>query len=548
MAFESRLSRLSEEVHPMLNNSLLNKSSDMQRVTYNTADTENNNNDNNVKNEKSPLHKEESAVQYSSNAKGVLAQCLVTGAVLLLVTGGGMPIGYSAVLLPQLSESNSTLNVNRDVGSWIASVHSLATPIGSLLSGPLLDTIGRRGSLQLSAIPLCVGWLIIASSKSIITILIGRVVCGLSVGLMAVPAQVLVGEMAYPSLRGFLLISSFASYCLGILVVYALGASFDWDIVAFCGIVPPIMAFIALCLVPESPAWLVRRNRNEEAKKALLWLRGGDIEQMNAEIALLTAGMRTNLTEPAENISLKKRISMVMSIIRDPGVLKPLIIIHIFNILQLSSGTYIIVFYAVDMMKDIGGGYVDNYLAAVVTAIIRFIFSIVSCIALLKMGRRSLGIISALGTSLASFTLAGYMIAQKEESSVNTYVLAVCLLFYVAANTVGLLTLPGLMTGELMPLRARGIGGGCIFFVFNLLLFFITKCFPWVNAAVGVTGVFVIFGVSALLEAIFIYLALPETKDRTLQEIENYFQQRNLLWITRTRRMRRNTFVPGTSA
>lgn len=71
-----------------------------------------------------------------------------------------------------------------------ASVHSLATPVGSLLSGPLLDAIGRRGSLQLSAIPLCIGWLIIGFSKSVITILIGRVVCGISVGLMAVPAQV----------------------------------------------------------------------------------------------------------------------------------------------------------------------------------------------------------------------------------------------------------------------------------------------------------------------------------------------------------------------
>lgn len=395
-----------------------NSSSDIQRVTYNTADTENNNNNNNVKNGKSPLHKE-ATVQYSSNAKGVLAQCLVTGAVLLLATGGGMPIGYSAVLLPQLSENSSTLNVDRDIGSWIASVHSLATPVGSLLSGPLLDAIGRRGSLQLSAIPLCIGWLIIGFSKSVITILIGRVVCGISVGLMAVPAQVLVGEMAYPSLRGFLLIGSFASYCLGILLVYALGASFNWDIVAFSGVVLPIIAFIALCLVPESPAWLVRRKRDEEAKKALLWLRGGDIEQMNAEIALLNTGMRTDLTEKPVNVSLKKRISSVMSTVRDPGVLKPLIIINVFNILQLSSGTYIIVFYAVDMMKDIGGGEVDNYLAAVVTAIIRFIFSIVSCVVLLKMGRRSLGIISALGTSLASLTLAGYMIARKEGSSVD---------------------------------------------------------------------------------------------------------------------------------
>lgn len=75
---------------------------------------------------------------------------------------------------------------------------------------------------------------------------------------------------------------------------------------------------------------------------------------MNAEIALLNTGMRTNLAEKPVNISLKERISSAMSTIRDPGVLKPLLIINIFNILQLSSGTYIIVFYAVDMMKDIG--------------------------------------------------------------------------------------------------------------------------------------------------------------------------------------------------
>jgi SP family facilitated glucose transporter-like MFS transporter 8 len=72
---------------------------------------------------------------------------------------------------------------------------------------------------------------------------------------------------------------------------------------------------------------------------------------------------------------------------------------------------------------------------------------------------------------------------QRINERFQPYVLAVCLLFYVATNTVGLLTLPGLMTGELMPQRARGIGGGCIFFIFNLSLFFVTKCFPQVNVA-----------------------------------------------------------------
>ncbi|KAG5343647.1 TRET1 protein, partial [Acromyrmex heyeri] len=509
-------------------------------------DLENNNN-NNLKHDKRILNEKESTTQ--SNSKGVLAQCLVTGAVLLVATGGGIPIGYSAVLLPQLSEENSTLHVDREIGSWIAAVHSLATPIGSLLSGPFLDAIGRRGCLQLSTIPLCIGWLIIGLSRNVTSILVGRVICGLSVGFMAVPAQVLVGETAYPGLRGFLVVGSFSAYCAGILLVYAFGASFNWDIVAFYAIVLPLAAFIALCLVPESPAWLIRRKKIDKAKKALLWLRGGNTEQVLAEIELLDTSIKADFARKPVNTSFTKRISSVMSTIRDPGVLKPLIIINVFNALQLSSGTYIIVFYAVDMIKDIDNGNIDNYLAAVVTAIIRFVFSLVSCVLLLKMGRRALGIVSALGSSLASLILAGYLIARKEGSSVDVYVLAVCLLFYVGANTLGLLILPGLMVGELMPLRARGIGGGCIFFIFNLLLFFMTKFFPMVihrilKFKIGTTGIFTIFGICSFLEAIFIYLALPETKDRTLQEIEEYFQQSNFLWITRTKTKKQNTDVP----
>ncbi|KAH0947725.1 hypothetical protein HN011_011832 [Eciton burchellii] len=518
---------------------------------YSTTNVEcnnNNNNNNNVKNGKDVQRKEQPVAIYSSNLKGVLAQCLVTGAVLLLATGGGMPIGYSAVLLPQLADQNSTLHVDRDMGSWIASVHSLATPIGSLLSGVFIDAIGRRNSLQLSVIPLCIGWLVIGLSRNVTILLVGRFICGVSVGTMAVPAQVLVGEMADPGLRGLLVGGSFASYCLGILLVYAFGASFSWDIVALYAIVLPIVAFTALCSVPESPAWLVRRKKIEQARKALLWLRGGDIEQADMEITLLEARMHADLAEKPANTSLKNRISSAVSMIRDPGVLKPLIIINVFNVLQLMSGTYIIVFYAVDMVRDIGGGNVDNYLAAVVTAVIRLIFSLVACVLLLKMGRRALGIVSALGTSLASLALAGYMYAIQNGTSVDPYVLAVCLLFYVATNTVGLLTLPGLMTGELMPQRARGIGGGCIFFIFNLSLFFVTKCFPQLSDAVGMMGVFIIFGVFALLEAVFIYLALPETKDRALQEIEDYFQQSNLLWVTRTRERKKNVLMPANDA
>ncbi|XP_012260702.2 facilitated trehalose transporter Tret1-2 homolog isoform X2 [Athalia rosae] len=475
--------------------------------------------------------------QQGSNSRGVFAQCLVTGAVLILTVGCGMPIGFSAILLPQLAETNGTMHADEELGSWIASVHSLATPFGALLSGPLMDAIGRRGSLQLSVIPLAVGWIIMGLAPSIAGIIAGRLVSGVGVGIVIVPSQVLLGEIADPKLRGALVGTPFAAYSAGILLVYALGAKFIWKTVAFYALVPLVLGIVALSLCPESPVWLVRRRRTEAAKKALAWFRGSDMKQVEAEMALLESRARVDIARISTTVTLREQVSSALSNIKNPGVLKPLAIINIFNVLQVLAGTYLIVFYAVEFISGIGSEGVDHYLIAVITAVVRFVFCLISSILLLHTGRRALGIISGLGTALTSLVTAGYMLARKGELStdMDLYVMGTCIILYVCANTVGLMCLPGIMVGELLPLRARGIGGGCTFFLFHLTLFGVTKVYPEVKGAVGLTGIFTIFGASALLEAVFVYVALPETKSRTLEEIEDYFQEGNMLWVTRQR-------------
>ncbi|XP_017878764.1 facilitated trehalose transporter Tret1-2 homolog isoform X2 [Ceratina calcarata] len=480
---------------------------------------------NNTDGKSNSLENKQESGHYSSNSKGVFAQCLVSGSVLLLAAGGGMPIGYSAILLPQLAKENGTMHVDSDLGSWIASVHSLATPIGSLTSGPLLDAIGRRGSLQFSGVPLFLGWFFMGFARNIPCLLVGRIILGFGVGLMAVPSQVLLGEMSDPRLRGTMTAGVLAFYCFGILLVYGLGASFNWDIVAFCSAALPLAALISLILIPESPAWLIKKKRSEKARKALLWLRGGNEKQVESEMLIMEAREKADQARTAINLSFCERITSAITTLGDPSVFKPLMIINIFNVFQLMSGTYIVVFYAVDIVHDTCGDSINTYLAAVITAAIRLLFSSVSSVLLLKMGRRSVGLLSALGTSITSLTLAVYMMI-NDESSMDIYVVGMFLLLYVAISTMGLMMLPGLMMAELLPLRARGIGGGSNFFLFNFFIFVSTKLFPTVKDAIGIIGVFSIFGTSAFLEAIFIYLVLPETKNCTLQEIEDYFQVR----------------------
>ncbi|KAF2901969.1 hypothetical protein ILUMI_04218 [Ignelater luminosus] len=100
-----------------------------------------------------------------------------------------MPIGYSAVLLPQLKSINGSLQINEEMGSWIVSIHSAATPFGAFLSGTLIDFLGRKLTLQISCIPLICGWVFVGLAKNHAFLLVGRALAGMAVGLMAAPGQ-----------------------------------------------------------------------------------------------------------------------------------------------------------------------------------------------------------------------------------------------------------------------------------------------------------------------------------------------------------------------
>lgn len=220
-----------------------------------------------------------------------------------------------------------------------------------------------------------------------------------------------------------------------------------------------------------------------------------------------------------------------------PEVIKPFIIINVFNTMQILSGTYIIVFYAVDILSHIQGEEgLDHFLAAVLTACVRFIFSIIASFLLVLIGRRTLAMLSGLGTSISALCL-GTILQQNCQG--DGYLPALFVLIYVATNTVGFMILPGVMLGELFPAKIRGLAGGLTFMLFNIILFGIAKIFPFVKGAVGVSGVFWIFGGASVMASLFLYLTLPETKTKTLSQIEDYFGQNNFFWVRRDKKWER---------
>jgi hypothetical protein len=224
-----------------------------------------------------------------------------------------------------------------------------------------------------------------------------------------------------------------------------------------------------------------------------------------------------------------------------PHVYKPFIIIYVFNIMQIVCGTNLFIFYTVDIISGLKtDGSLDSKLVANLTSIVRVVFMVVSCVILLWVARRAICVSSGLGSGISAVMIGTFVYMQN----VHTWVISGLVLLYVAFNTYGYFVMPAIMVGEILPSKIRCVGGAYIYTMNDIGMFVATKAFPSVARAVGTHGIFWTFGVSSLLSALFLYLMLPETKGRSLVQIEEYFLQRNVLWLTRKKCQRgRNRII-----
>lgn len=468
--------------------------------------------------------------------QGVLAQWLVAGAMVVLSVGAGCPIGFSGVLLPQLQSPNSSMPTNDEVASWIVSVHSASTPIGTVVSGPLMDYLGRNRAIQVATPLLAAGWLVLGLAQNHAMVLVARGMCGAAVGILAAPSQVLLGEMSEPKMRGILVGVPYVSYSIGILYVFLVGSLVSWRYVCAASAVPVVVAFVWLRCLPESPVWLVRQGRLKQAQDTLDWLRGGaGSVQSKVEMDQLVSRAAA---EKADNGGKK---TSLLRLFLQPHVVKPMVIMNVYNLLQSLSGTFIIIFYAMDLLASVLPPSMDAELVAILTAAVRLVMSAVGCALLQRIGRRPVAIASAIGAA-ASTAMLGLVVHQGWSDS-GGYVASALTLLYVATSSFGMFIMPGLMMSELLPTSVRGVASAATTSTFNIYLFGFAKAYPLLKELLGSAGFFWLFSVSSVLNLVWSYLLLPETNGRSLSDIEDYFRAGVWLWHRRPRRRPISTVV-----
>ncbi|XP_075238185.1 facilitated trehalose transporter Tret1-like [Lycorma delicatula] len=427
----------------------------------------------------------------------------------------GMAFGFSAVSIPQLLKGDGFIKIDEDQASWIASLSSVTTPVGCIFSGYLMDAIGRRRTLIITQLPMIMGWLLIASATQVEMIYAGRLLVGLGSGMVGAPARVYTSEVTQPHLRGMLAAMASVGVSLGVTLEYLIGALYSWPVLALASSIIPMIALLASFFLPESPSWLLSHGQVEECSASLVRLRGPTCDVEEELQDLISFSQRNNLDHL---LSVKEKVQAILH----PSALKPFIILSLYFIIYQFSGVNPVTFYAVEVFQD-SGAEMNKYLATVLLGIVRLCFTVVACIIMRKSGRRPLTFISSIFCGLSMVALGTYMFAFK---SVLTWLPVVFIFIFIAASTIGYLVVPWVMIGEVYPTKVRGIIGGMTTCVAHFSIFLVVKTYPSLQHLISKHGVFWSYGTVSLLGTIFFYFCLPETKGRTLQEIEDYFSGR----------------------
>ncbi|KAM7342242.1 facilitated trehalose transporter Tret1-2 homolog isoform 1-T3 [Cochliomyia hominivorax] len=441
------------------------------------------------------------------------------------VMSTGMSLGLPTITNNPMTDTTQGVYITESQFAWFASLNLFASPLGGLLCGILLDRFGRKITIYVMNLFALISWILIATASSenqelmFLQLVLSRISVGITSGLSSAPVGVYSAEISTPKIRGRLILGTSIAVATGITLIYALGYFIreDWRLIGLICSAFQIITILCVVPMPESPNWLISKSRMAEARKSLNYFRGLD------KIPIIThPEILEEFKHLQKNIQFaegEKKPSFFKSL-KQPEVYKPLLVLMgLFSFQQL-TGIFVVIVYAVQISTE-AGVTIDPFMCAIMIGVARVLTTCPMGHILEKWGRRRSGLISACG-----MTICMLLLSLHEQPSLKSipYLPVVAIVTFIVLSTLGLYTLPFFMISELFPQNVRGPCSGITVAFGSFVSFVCTKIYPSLKEAIGKENCFVMYAAFAFLSVIFIYVCLPETRGRTLLQIEEEFK------------------------
>lgn len=417
--------------------------------------------------------------------------------------------GWSAGTLTSL-DADPDITMGTAETAWVASIISVGSLAGSVVAGRVMDKLGRRTTLLAMAPVLLLGWLTMALAPNIAGVLTGRAICGVATAFLFSTGPVYCSEIPEARMRGRLGSVPSLFITFGVVLSYLAGACFSWRVSCYVCCVPVVLMFVAMVFATETPYWLLLKGRREDAEKVLRRLRGPeynfDVEIEEMEKKMTSVGKKMEYRE-----------------LWRPRTRRPFLISLFMMTLQQVSGGNVLMMYTGTIFMSAG---VENHsLATVYTGIVQIVFTVLCVLLVDRLGRRPFIVLSTSVMGLATIMLGVYYFMNDVVGLPwPSWVPLVTVLVAVSGYCLGCRTLPWLLSAELFNTTIRSTANSASLFYNRLLNLAVIQVFPFFAEAAGSHTVFFVHGSLSLICAGLSLLLVPETKGKSLEQIQEYFE------------------------
>ncbi|RVX22148.1 Sugar transporter ERD6-like 16 [Vitis vinifera] len=441
----------------------------------------------------------------------------------------GSCVGYSA---PTQSAIREDLDLSLAEYSMFGSILTIGAMLGAITSGLVTDSLGRKGAMRMSASFCITGWLAVYFSMGALLLDMGRFFTGYGIGIFSYVVPIFIAEIAPKSIRGGLTTLNQLMIVCGSSVAFLLGTVTTWRTLALTGLVPCLVLLIGLFFVPESPRWLVsiyiqlrlekidekietkavlfqaKVGREKEFEVALRRLRGKDAD-VSKEAAEIQVYIENLQSFPKAKMLDLFQTKYIRSLIIGVGLM----------VFQQFGGINGIGFYVSETF--VSAGLSSSKIGTIAYACIQVPITIVGAILMDKSGRRPLLMVSASGTFLGCF-LTGASFFLKSNAMLLDWVPVLAIggvLLYIASFSIGMGAVPWVIMSEIFPINVKGAAGSLVVLVNWLGAWVVSYTFNFLMSW-SPTGTFSIYAGFSAMTILFVAKIVPETKGKTLEEIQ----------------------------
>jgi len=428
-----------------------------------------------------------------------------------IVALGGFLLGFdSAVISGAVPFIQTYFDLTDLQLGWSVSCLILGAMLGNSMAGPMSDKFGRKSVLIVTSLLFIVSAVTSATATQFWFFIVARIVGGIGVGGAILIAPIYIAEIAPAEKRGQLVSFNQLNIVIGISAAYFsnyflldVGEN-NWRWMLGVEAIPALIYFSTLFIVPKSPRWLFRKGNRIQARITLEKI--GGIEYAKNSLAEIQESFQRQKSK----VQLKDLFAYKYSFIILIGLT--------IAFFQQITGINAVMYYAPTIFEQAGGGTEAAFMQAIVVGLTNLVFTIVAINLIDRLGRKTLLIIGASGMTIA-LTVLGFSF-NKPIEDINTAVVLTAILLYVASFAISFGPVMWALISEIFPNLIRGLAVSLVGFFNSLVSFSVTLLFPWELSKIGPSGTFFIFGGMALFGLLFAIFLVPETKGRSLEQLE----------------------------